>query len=568
MLLGLLLFHCSAFGQSGSVDATFDPGGGQNSGFDSDVFSIAVQPDGKLVVGGIFTKFDRTSRNSVARLNVDGSLDTGFNPGTGANNLVEILAQQPDGKVVLCGRFSTFNGVNRPYVARLNSDGSLDTSYTPTPDAIVIALALQGDGKAVIGGLFGSISGVPRNYVARLNSDGSVDASFNPGPGPNLPVHTIAIQPDGKMVIGGQFTSVNGSSRVRIARLNPDGALDTGFDPGPGADLTVVASAVQPDGKILVGGDFTNIISATRYYVARLNTNGSLDTGFDANIALAFGGVLSLQPQVDGKIVVAGEFDTVGGVPRKNIVRLNSGGTVDTTFDPGAGPSAGSPQLDRIRGAAIQPDGRIVVGGGFTTFDGIKLNYIARLLGDQGGAVEFTSSVSTVDESAGVARIDVRRTGNTAGAVSVNCVTFDGTAVAGADYGSTNALVYFNAGEISKPVFVPVLWDSQAEGNETVRLSLGNPIGGVILGAQRTATLTILDNTNLQSLRFTTIVPTNNQMRLILSGPAGRACVLQASTNLSAWTSLGTNTPAASTFEFLDAAAPGFSRRFYRAFNP
>jgi uncharacterized delta-60 repeat protein len=568
VIVGLLLPGFAAFAQFGRVDTSFNPGGGQNSGFDSDVFSIAVQPDGKLVAGGIFTKFDRTSRNSVARLNPDGSLDTGFNPGTGANNLVEILALQPDGKVVLCGRFSVFNGVARPYVARLNSNGSLDTSFTPTPNAIVLGIALQADGKAVIGGLFTSVNGVTRNYVARLNTDGSVDSSFDPGSGPNLPVHTVAVQPDSKIIIGGQFTSVSGSSRIRIARLNPNGSLDTSFDPGAGADLTVVTTAVQPDGKILAGGDFTNVVNATRYYVARLNMNGSLDTGFDANIALAFGGVLALQPQVDGKIIVAGEFDTVGGVPRKNIVRVNPSGVVDPTFDPGAGPGAGSPQLDRIRGVAIQPDGRIVVGGGFTSFDGAKLNYIARLLGDQGGAVEFTTNNFNVDEAAGTAVIEILRTGGSAGPVSVNCVTSDGTAVAGSDYAAANVVVYFDAGEIRKPIAVPVLWDSQVEGNETVQLVLGSPTGGVILGAQRTATLTILDNTNSASLRFTAITPTNNQMRLTLSGPAGRPYVLQGSTNSSAWSSLGTNTPSGTTFDYLDTTAAGLEHRFYRAFNP
>jgi uncharacterized delta-60 repeat protein len=208
---------------------------------------------------------------------------------------------QADGRPVLVGRFSTFDGVGRSYVARLNTNGSLDAAFAPRPNDLVVSLALQADQKAVIGGAFTAVNGVPRNYVARLNPDGSLDGSFDPGVGPDLHVHAIAIQSDGKIVIGGQFATVNGANRVHIARLNDDGSLDTSFDPGTGANSTVVTLTLQPDGRILAGGDFTNIVSTTRYYVARLMPNGALDASFTPDIALAFGGVLSLRNQIDGK---------------------------------------------------------------------------------------------------------------------------------------------------------------------------------------------------------------------------------------------------------------------------
>src|SRR5438093_281945 len=212
-----VLFSSRAEAQSGGVDAAFKPG------FDGDVYSIRIQPNGKLLVSGFFSKVGNASRSGVARLNSDGTLDTSFNPGSGAFNtvfnqhgLVESLALQRDGRVVLVGRFQLFNGVARNYIARLNSDGSLDNTYAPALNDIAVTLALQPDGKTLVGGEFLSVNGAPRNRIARLNADGSLDPTFNPGAGPNQGVSAIAVQSDGRCVVGGLFTSFNGASRMRI----------------------------------------------------------------------------------------------------------------------------------------------------------------------------------------------------------------------------------------------------------------------------------------------------------------------------------------------------------------
>ena len=208
-----------------------------------------------------------TPRHSIGRLNADGSLDTSFD--AGANGCLDAVVVQPDGKIVVGGTFDTLGGggtgtTTRYGIGRLNADGSLDTSFNAGVDQRVDALALQADGKIVVGGAFQTLefggSGTLRSRIGRLNADGSLDASFDPGS--NSRVHSLLVQPDGKIVVGGSFSRLGGGgfppqSRpewLRIGRLHTDGSLDTGFNPG--AESQVYALAVQPDGKVLAGGGF------------------------------------------------------------------------------------------------------------------------------------------------------------------------------------------------------------------------------------------------------------------------------------------------------------------------
>src|SRR5207248_1147872 len=148
------------------------------------------------------------------------------------------LAIQPDGRILMGGSFSVYNGTTRNSIARLNTDGSLDTTFTVGTGAnnAVFAIAIQVDGRIVIGAHFTSFNGTARNRITRLNSDGSLDTTFNIGTGANSAVRAIAVQPDGRILIGGQFTTYNGTARNNIARLNADGSLDTTFNVGTGAN--------------------------------------------------------------------------------------------------------------------------------------------------------------------------------------------------------------------------------------------------------------------------------------------------------------------------------------------
>ena len=176
--LGTLCYHSR--GAAGDVDLSFDPGSGVNGA----VNAFALQPDGKIIIGGVFTTVKGLARSKVARLNASGSGDAAFNPGTGANDVVSSLALQADGKVLVGGDFTAINGTNRNRIARLNADGSLASSFSPVvaPNGIA-SIVLQSDGKALIGGGFTTINGTNRNGIAQLNTNGSLAGSFNPGTG-------------------------------------------------------------------------------------------------------------------------------------------------------------------------------------------------------------------------------------------------------------------------------------------------------------------------------------------------------------------------------------------------
>ncbi len=332
------------------------------------VATLAVQSDGKVLIGGQFQSVAGQQRLQLARLNPDGSLDPVFNPGTDPFARVSSLAVQPDGKILVGGRFSTLAGQTRVCVGRLNADGTLD-SFSPELSTDNFSLrvssqVLQPDGKIIMGGTFDRVNGVTRSNIARLNPDGTVDTSFNPGTDGD--VVTVGIQPDGKILLGGAFTTVAGQTRNHFARLNPTGTLDTTFNPN--ANAGVYATAVQPDGKIVVAGIFTTIGGQTRSNIARLNPNGTLDTMFNPG---ANGEINALTMQTDGKILVGGFFWEIGGQPRAFIARLHADGNVDATFDPGAS--------SRVFAIVAQPDGKVLVGGEFTSAGGQNRLFVARL---------------------------------------------------------------------------------------------------------------------------------------------------------------------------------------------
>jgi len=352
-----------------SPDTTFNP----NTGADDTILAIAIQPDGKIIVSGSFTTYHSIARRRIARLNIDGSLDTTFNPGRGADEDVNVIALQPDGKIIISGSFTRYNGVGRNRIARLNADGSLDTTFNPRAgaDDAVNAIAIQPDGKIVMGGSFTTYNDVERNFIARLNADGSLDTTFAPRAGANDAVNTIALQPDGKIVIGGSFTAYDDVARNFLARLNADGSLDTSFEVGAGADDVVLALALQSNGKVIIGGAFRNYDRTERKHIARLNADGSLDTIFKPDRGTN-GEIEAIVLQSD-KIIIGGVFTTYDNVGRNNIARLNSEGSLDLSFNPGGGAD------EAVLAIALQRDAKIVIGGGFTSYDNRGRNFLARL---------------------------------------------------------------------------------------------------------------------------------------------------------------------------------------------
>ncbi len=374
----------------------------------SSVIATAVQPDGKILIGGNFTTVLGVPRNNIARLNTDGTLDLIFDPN--ANNEVDAIAVQADGKILACGIFNdhgngtiSIGGAARNRIARLDATTGSADSFNPNANSDVYAIAVQADGKILAGGAFTTLSpngggAVTHNRIARLDATTGAPDSFDPNA--NSSVFSIALQADGKILAGGAFTmlSPNGGGAVtrnRIARLDATTGAPDSFDPN--ANSSVFSIAVQADGRILAGGAFTTLSpngggAVTRNYIARLFSDATLDTAFDPN---ANDEVASIVVQADGKILVGGFFSTLspnggGAVTRNHIARLFSDGTLDTAFDPSANNSVFS--------IAVQADGKILVGGFFDGIGGQERNQFARLSNDtaalQNLAVTQPSAIS------------------------------------------------------------------------------------------------------------------------------------------------------------------------------
>jgi uncharacterized delta-60 repeat protein len=346
---------------SGDWSAAFVQGANRS------VRTLAVQPDGKILLGGDFTAVAGQPRRRVARLNPDGSLDATFND-PDADGAVYALAIQPDNRILIGGGFSTVGGQTRKRLARLNPDGSLDATFNdPNGSGAVYALAVQADGKIVVGGAFFSLGGQERWGIARLLPNGALDTAFvvsylsSGGQGTNA----LALQPDGEILVGGRFDDMGARWADKLVRLHPDGTLDTSFKPNP--DDNVYSLALQADGKIVAVGEWISNGGINRFH-----PSGVLDANFRPPTVNA--NVLAATLQTDGRIVVGGYFLLLDGQAHKYIGRLSPGGALDAAFNPAP---------DSIVFAlAVQPDNKILVGGELTTMSGQWRHGLARLNAD------------------------------------------------------------------------------------------------------------------------------------------------------------------------------------------
>ncbi len=353
--------------ENGTIDPSFNP----VLGSPGTTRIVATQADGKVIVGGSFTAMNGAPRNNFARVNADGSLDTTFDPGTGFNSVPLHILALPDGKILAMGTFSTYNGVSVSKIIRLNTNGSLDESFTTSINGSgVFSGAIQPDGKIVIVGSFSTVNGTGRTGIARIDSDGTLDNSFNPvlelssGAG----VSTVVAEPDGKVTFGGRFSTVNGTSKPNLARVDSTGALDPTFNPGGVPDSNRMYR--QADGKyVFLSGNGGNLS------INRRNSNGSPDPGFVGPIFSSPGGshfLHSVLLRSDGSMLVGGSFSLVGVTPRFNLVRLGRSGAVDAVFLP----TGANAVIYSI--AASGPD-KVIIGGNFTSVENISRSGIARL---------------------------------------------------------------------------------------------------------------------------------------------------------------------------------------------
>jgi uncharacterized delta-60 repeat protein len=346
------------------LDSSFSPT------TNSTVSEIKPLENGKVLIGGSFTSVNGFTRNRLALINFDGSIDNGFN--VGFDQPVSSIELQQDNKIIVGGSFTTVGGNPFSYMARLFSGGAVDLSFTPNFNAGVSDIKVQEDNKIIVVGSFTSVNSISSNRIVRLNEDGSVDQSFSANS--NNSINSVIVQPDGKILISGIFTEINGIAQSKIARLHSDGSLDTNFLPV--IDGTPRTIFLQNDNKIIVGG-IALLESPSINGLLRLNSDGSLDESFGLSSSNVNGEVFSVTVQSDNKIVIGGFFANVGSDLRWRVAKLNPNGTLDNSFD------AELSSANTVFSLSMDRDDNIFIGGQFSSILGENRSNIARLIRDR-----------------------------------------------------------------------------------------------------------------------------------------------------------------------------------------
>ena len=336
---------------------------------------ITQQSDGKMIYVGYYTSYSGVAANRIIRLNTDFSIDDTFVYGTGFNAEATAVAIQPDGKILVGGNFTQYNGTARNRIIRLNTDGSVDNTFAIGTgfNASVWSIVVQPDNKILVGGDFTQYSGSSRSKLVRLTSTGAIDTTFANLSPVNNTVYSIALQSDNKVVIGGIFSQVSGVTCGGIARLTTGGTIDntfqlSGFTTGGGQGLYGVS--VDPSGKIICGGSFTTYSGVSRGGdIARLNTDGTYDATFNVGVGITGSTrfVVDIIP-TNGKYFVTGVFDNFNGSSVGSIMRLNDDGSLDTTFNTGTGVGYDTNAFGAP--AYIQSDGNYNFSSVFSDYDG------------------------------------------------------------------------------------------------------------------------------------------------------------------------------------------------------
>jgi uncharacterized delta-60 repeat protein len=383
-VLGLVVFLAMAprsSSQPAALDSRFAPA--LNSG--AQVYAIAVQTNGQIIIGGAFTSLGSTPVTNIARLNQDGTLDSTFNPGPAADiGYVTSIAVQKDGKVVIGGSFASSTGIAPSNLARLNTNGTPDGGFDLGlwMDDAVNAVVVQPDGKILFGGAFQIVDGYARRSAARLESNGFLDIGFDACVASSSGSGTtaLALLSDGRILMsGGNFAFSTGAYRVGVARLNPNGDLDASYAPPQGINFGSIAYALacRTNGTALLGGNFSAYNGTSRGGIVQLTTNGYPDTDLEPGAGINFGGTIyAIAFSGEDKIIIGGNFTDFNGQTRYRLARLNIDGSLDSTFDAGSGPN------DSVGTLVVQNDRKILVAGKFSSLHGTPRNGLARLNGD------------------------------------------------------------------------------------------------------------------------------------------------------------------------------------------
>ncbi|MBL9135323.1 MAG: PKD domain-containing protein, partial [Verrucomicrobiales bacterium] len=487
----------------GRVDDQFQPG----LGADATVRTLALQSDGKILVGGDFERFDGVVMPGLARLHADGFVDRSFNPGRGFPGGVFAALEIADGRVLVGGTFTNADSSGAGFLVRLEPDGTLSSGFTTGPDGAVRVL-VNGT-HPVMGGDFDVVSGLNSPGVVRLAPDGSLDRSFSTGDDGRPGVRTALAFEDGSLLVGGVFETWGVDGGRFLAALTRDGSVDRVRVSTTQPDGPVHTLVRALDGSIYVGGEFRSVGGLPRNRVARLLATGGLDPGFDPGLG-ANASVFGSGIQEGARVVMAGAFDEFAGETTGRFLRLSSSGVADETFFKGTGANG------TIRSVAVQPDGAFLIGGDFTSVHERPRSRVARIHADEKfaeGTVEFGQAVWTVSETESEAVLEVQRSGLAKNAAQVGYASAGISAVEGQDYLPTSGVISFAPGETRRELRVGLRDDAIAEGSETVRLWLTNAVGARF-GRQTTATLVIADNEAAVAFDLTSTQVGENQEAL------------------------------------------------------
>lgn len=540
-------FAVARYNSDGTFDGTFGnrvfTAFGANR---SEANSTAVQADGKIVVAGYSYNSNSNQDFALTRYNADGTLDSTF--GTNGKvttafgsdlDIATAVAIQADGKIVVAG-YTKIGAVTSFALARYNANGSPDTSFGANStgriavavgagNSVADAMAIQTNGRIVLVGT------ADNNFaVVRFGPNGSPDTSFD-GDGKVITAvgtdtakaHDVLIQPDGKIVVGGEAKNGGNNNDFALVRYNSDGSLDSNFYNGGkaltemGATNEILKSlAIQPDGKIIAAGE-TFLTWHSDVAVARFNTDGTLDTNFDGDgrVTTEFTasrndrtGAVAIQP--DGKIIVGGSTNVAfQSITDPAFARFNSDGSLDTSFDGTAmNPGDGKVVItlrnedDKINDIALQPDGKIVAVGMAThntigDFAAIRLNGAPTINNNDAPKISI-SDVSKNEGNSGTTAFtfDVTLSAPAAFPASVAWTTSSGSATAGLDYTAASGTLNFAVGEAAKQITISVNGDTTSELSETFFINLSSPTNATIPDAQGTGT--ILDDDNPGMLQF------------------------------------------------------------------